>query len=117
MRIFNEYISVDAGRRSGSDWQVDYEPAEHQILDCTLSGYVLFAEDDMDGIHFYVEGYDRRYIGTESTLIRYGLLRGNRITLYWEFVPPEHCLCVTYEVPDFPLGEDTYKKEWLKEGF
>jgi len=123
MEIFCEYINVDTVTKiANRGYNVKYEPSEHIIDPNSLSVHLILGSEEPD-IGMYIEGShpfniaDHRYrINFENNRgVLQGWLRDNQIfESNWIERPGEHFLCVSYQTPVY---KDTYKTNWLQEGF
>lgn len=120
MQIFNEYIHIDRIVKTGTGRHIfRYEPTDHKMNTETLGGsVVLFGQSEIlfhcDQRSLYnckldIHPHDNNWLMS-------GVIGPDRMLKFvWDTHPgDEHFLCIHYETPDL---EDTYKTNWLQEGF
>ena len=125
MQIYNEYVHIDKiVKQESGRYIVRYEPTEHKIAWGTLAGQAqLVISDRVINFHCsprigqrspyncHIEAHPH-----DDNWLMSGFLGPDRmLKLVWDVYPgDEHFLCIHYETPNV---KDTYKTNWLQEGF
>jgi len=108
--VMNEYVHVDYQSNDINGTIVAYEPLDSLAARDTIRGKVFFEGDCRPTIAFR---HGRNYLLVDSDDVIFGSFTDNAVCLIWKGIPPNHFLCVSYDVAVMkPLNFS-----WIKEGF